>query len=88
MSKQNGQFLDGKFLTPLGKFHTPLKRGAGQMATPMKTPKSVRRGPEPVAEEERILGTPDYLAPEILLQKPHSLCIKYYFFPVFFSSIL
>ena len=51
MSKQNGQFLDGKFLTPLGKFHTPLKRGAGQMATPMKTPKSVRRGPEPVAEE-------------------------------------
>lgn len=39
--------------------------------TPFKTPRSVRRGRPPVEEEERILGTPDYLAPEILLRKSH-----------------
>ncbi|XP_052802430.1 serine/threonine-protein kinase greatwall-like [Mya arenaria] len=51
---------------PVTRFHSfshPLK-------TPYRTPKSVRRVPPPT-EEERILGTPDYLAPEILQQKPH-----------------
>lgn len=38
--------------------------------TPYRTPKSVRRGPERV-ERAPILGTPDYLAPELLLGKPH-----------------
>lgn len=33
--------------------------------TPYRTPKSVRRGH--VGSDERILGTPDYLAPELLL---------------------
>lgn len=40
------------------------------MQTPYRTPKSVRRGPAP-AEWDRILGTPDYLAPELLLRMPH-----------------
>uniref|UniRef100_A0A674APC5 Serine/threonine-protein kinase greatwall n=1 Tax=Salmo trutta TaxID=8032 RepID=A0A674APC5_SALTR len=40
--------------------------------TPFRTPKSVRRGPVPV-EGEPILGTPDYLAPELLLGKPHDI---------------
>lgn len=46
--------------------------------TPFRTPKSVRRGPKPA--NERILGTPDYLAPELLLRKPHGNCdyIFYY----------
>ncbi|XP_054290682.1 serine/threonine-protein kinase greatwall-like isoform X1 [Macrosteles quadrilineatus] len=35
--------------------------------TPFRTPKSVRRG-KPVSDQ-RILGTPDYLAPEILLRQ-------------------
>lgn len=37
---------------------------------PFRTPKSVRRGPEP-SSNQRILGTPDYLAPELLLHKEH-----------------
>lgn len=40
--------------------------------TPFRTPKSVRRGCEPVSmSNERVLGTPDYLAPELLLVKRH-----------------
>ncbi|XP_062565375.1 serine/threonine-protein kinase greatwall-like isoform X1 [Armigeres subalbatus] len=37
--------------------------------TPFRTPKSVRRAP--MESDERILGTPDYLAPELLLQQGH-----------------
>ncbi|NXX53683.1 GWL kinase, partial [Scopus umbretta] len=60
-------------ITPLQKgrpyrvYQTPHQGDAG---TPNRTPKSVRRGAAPV-EGERILGTPDYLAPELLLTKPH-----------------
>ena len=38
------------------------------LKTPYRTPKSAWRAPPP-QEEERILGTPDYLAPEILQPK-------------------
>jgi len=38
--------------------------------TPFRTPKSVRRGALPV-ERAPILGTPDYLAPELLLGHLH-----------------
>ncbi|NXS88639.1 GWL kinase, partial [Erpornis zantholeuca] len=60
-------------ITPLQKgrpyqvYQTPLRGDAG---TPYRTPKSVRRGAAPI-EGERILGTPDYLAPELLLTQPH-----------------
>lgn len=37
--------------------------------TPYRTPKSVRRGK--VSSDRRILGTPDYLAPELLLHQEH-----------------
>ena len=36
---------------------------------PYRTPKSVRRGK--ASSDRRILGTPDYLAPELLLHKEH-----------------
>ncbi|XP_054446262.1 serine/threonine-protein kinase greatwall isoform X3 [Pteronotus mesoamericanus] len=40
--------------------------------TPYRTPKSVRRGAAPV-DDGRILGTPDYLAPELLLGRAHDI---------------
>ncbi|XP_030253397.1 serine/threonine-protein kinase greatwall isoform X2 [Sparus aurata] len=45
--------------------------------TPFRTPKSVRRGALP-AEGAPILGTPDYLAPELLLGKPHDFMVDWW----------
>ncbi|XP_041824923.1 serine/threonine-protein kinase greatwall isoform X2 [Melanotaenia boesemani] len=45
--------------------------------TPLRTPKSVRRGALPV-EGAPILGTPDYLAPELLLGKPHDCMVDWW----------
>ncbi|KAL1006319.1 hypothetical protein UPYG_G00070750 [Umbra pygmaea] len=45
--------------------------------TPFRTPKSVRRGRLPV-EGVPILGTPDYLAPELLLGKPHDFMVDWW----------
>ncbi|XP_029809909.1 serine/threonine-protein kinase greatwall isoform X5 [Suricata suricatta] len=61
---------------------TPTQKGTSYMphqtpnqikpGTPFRTPKSVRRGPAPV-DDGRILGTPDYLAPELLLGRAHDI---------------
>ncbi|XP_054551160.1 serine/threonine-protein kinase greatwall-like isoform X2 [Talpa occidentalis] len=48
-------------------YQTPQQVKSG---TPYRTPKSVRRGAAPV-DDGRILGTPDYLAPELLLGRAH-----------------
>uniref|UniRef100_A0A669E2G2 Serine/threonine-protein kinase greatwall n=1 Tax=Oreochromis niloticus TaxID=8128 RepID=A0A669E2G2_ORENI len=45
--------------------------------TPYRTPKSVRRGALPV-EGAPILGTPDYLAPELLLGKSHDFMVDWW----------
>ncbi|XP_045066327.1 serine/threonine-protein kinase greatwall-like isoform X2 [Coregonus clupeaformis] len=45
--------------------------------TPFRTPKSVRRAPVPV-EGVPILGTPDYLAPELLSGKPHDFMVDWW----------
>uniref|UniRef100_A0A8D0HEL7 Serine/threonine-protein kinase greatwall n=1 Tax=Sphenodon punctatus TaxID=8508 RepID=A0A8D0HEL7_SPHPU len=55
-------------------YQTPLQ---GNVETPYRTPKSVRRGTAPV-EGERILGTPDYLAPELLLTKAHGPAVDWW----------
>ncbi|XP_046558651.1 serine/threonine-protein kinase greatwall-like [Haliotis rubra] len=57
-------------------FLTPFRAAAQK--TPFRTPKSVRRGGPQPEEEQRILGTPDYLAPEILLQKPHGVAVDWW----------
>ncbi|XP_025869384.2 serine/threonine-protein kinase greatwall [Vulpes vulpes] len=45
--------------------------------TPYRTPKSVRRGAAPV-DDARILGTPDYLAPELLLGRAHGPAVDWW----------
>ncbi|XP_077364984.1 serine/threonine-protein kinase greatwall isoform X2 [Festucalex cinctus] len=45
--------------------------------TPFRTPKSVRRGPLPV-EGAPIFGTPDYLAPELLLRILHDCMVDWW----------
>ncbi|RLW11722.1 hypothetical protein DV515_00001419, partial [Chloebia gouldiae] len=67
-------------ITPLQKgrpyqvYQTPYQGDAG---TPYRTPKSVRRGAAPL-DGERILGTPDYLAPELLLIQPHGSAVDWW----------
>uniref|UniRef100_H2ZW27 Serine/threonine-protein kinase greatwall n=1 Tax=Latimeria chalumnae TaxID=7897 RepID=H2ZW27_LATCH len=56
------------------KGHTPQH---AQACTPFRTPKSVRRGAAPT-DAERILGTPDYLAPELLLGKAHGPAVDWW----------
>ncbi|XP_050666259.1 serine/threonine-protein kinase greatwall isoform X6 [Leptidea sinapis] len=45
------------------------KTPASAAQTPYRTPKSVRRASQ--VSDQRILGTPDYLAPELLLRQGH-----------------
>ncbi|XP_034562537.1 serine/threonine-protein kinase greatwall [Notolabrus celidotus] len=56
-------------------FRTPQPMSTSH--TPFRTPKSVRRGALPV-EGAPILGTPDYLAPELLLGKPHDYMVDWW----------
>ncbi|XP_056375350.1 serine/threonine-protein kinase greatwall [Hyla sarda] len=63
-------------VTPAQKDRTCLNF-QGQAETPYRTPKSVRRGAvQP--EKEKILGTPDYLAPELLLGKSHGPAVDWW----------
>lgn len=58
------QFFQEPAMSPINSAHivegTPKTK-----QTPFRTPKSVRR--VEIASNERILGTPDYLSPELLL---------------------
>ncbi|XP_055931434.1 serine/threonine-protein kinase greatwall-like [Argiope bruennichi] len=74
MSDQNSVFsTPGDKRMFSSRFVTPLQRSRARF----RTPKSVRRGPEPDSSE-RILGTPDYLAPELLLRKEHSFPVDWW----------
>ena len=59
---------------PMEVSHQWHHTSAPLMRTPFRTPKSCRRGHRPPSSppKNRILGTPDYLAPEILLGNDHS----------------
>ncbi|KAL6087551.1 hypothetical protein STEG23_028142, partial [Scotinomys teguina] len=48
-----------------------------KLGTSYRTPKSVRRGAAPV-DDGRILGTPDYLAPELLLGTAHGPAVDWW----------
>ncbi|XP_055616704.1 serine/threonine-protein kinase greatwall isoform X2 [Toxorhynchites rutilus septentrionalis] len=53
-----------------------VERTPKAVKTPFRTPKSVRRAP--LGSDERILGTPDYLAPELLLQQGHGPAVDWW----------
>lgn len=54
--------------------------------TPYRTPKSVRRGQW--SSEQRIFGTPDYLAPELLLREGHSYPVDWWALGVCFYEFV
>lgn len=54
--------------------------------TPYRTPKSVRRGEW--SSDQRILGTPDYLAPELLLKKGHNHAVDWWALGVCFYEFV
>ncbi|XP_035577816.1 serine/threonine-protein kinase greatwall-like isoform X4 [Zalophus californianus] len=55
-------------------YQTPNQVKSG---TPYRTPKSVRRGAAPV-DDGRIPGTPDYLAPALLLGRAHGPAVDWW----------
>ncbi|XP_053985150.1 serine/threonine-protein kinase greatwall [Hylaeus volcanicus] len=61
---------------------SPIKTPAnsGNCYTPYRTPKSVRRGGHGgiKSSDDRILGTPDYLAPELLLKQGHGHAVDWW----------
>ncbi|XP_043254931.1 serine/threonine-protein kinase greatwall [Colletes gigas] len=61
---------------------SPIKTPAnsGNCYTPYRTPKSVRRGAQGgiKSSDDRILGTPDYLAPELLLKQSHGHAVDWW----------
>lgn len=61
---------------PRSSSSTPRQRNH-QAFTPLRTPKSCKRGALP-KPGQRILGTPDYLAPEILLQQEHGCGVDWW----------
>ncbi|KAK2507740.1 hypothetical protein MC885_018275 [Smutsia gigantea] len=62
-----------------GRSYMPHQKTPNQikLGTPYRTPKSVRRGAAPV-DGGRILGTPDYLAPELLLGRAHGPAVDWW----------
>lgn len=62
------------FASPKPTFKTPSHP---TQQTPIRTPKSVHR-PGRTAAPTRILGTPDYLAPELLLRQGHSKAVDWW----------
>ena len=73
---------------------TPLTQGYRKLTkdimkqTPFRTPKSCVRGKATPAEKKRILGTPDYLAPEVLLGKDHGAPVDWWALGVCFYEFL
>ncbi|XP_011369300.1 serine/threonine-protein kinase greatwall isoform X1 [Pteropus vampyrus] len=65
--------------TQKGRHCMPCQQTPNQArsGTPYRTPKSVRRGVAPV-DGGRILGTPDYLAPELLLGRAHGPAVDWW----------
>ncbi|XP_039449986.2 serine/threonine-protein kinase greatwall [Culex pipiens pallens] len=72
------KIADESVMSPIctGKAVTNVENTPKTVKTPFRTPKSVRRAP--AGSDERILGTPDYLAPELLLQQGHGPAVDWW----------
>ena len=71
------------------RFSTPVRKNvpSPDMGTPFRTPKSIK-GKKIAEEQQRILGTPDYLAPELLLRQPHSYGVDWWGLGVCFYEFM
>lgn len=65
---------------------SPINQTPKTPRTPYRTPKSVRRAQ--FNSDHRILGTPDYLAPELLLQKGHNHSVDWWALGVCFYEFV
>lgn len=65
---------------------SPVTPANNQPCTPYRTPKSVRRGR--LNSDQRILGTPDYLAPELLLRRGHDCAVDWWALGVCFYEFV
>ncbi|TNN30728.1 Serine/threonine-protein kinase greatwall [Liparis tanakae] len=72
-----GECSKGRKSAPEGSRDWSTPQAMSTSHTPFRTPKSVRRGALPVVGAH-ILGTPDYLAPELLLGKAHDCMVDWW----------
>ena len=72
---ENGEHRSPQEISPI---KTPA--ASANSYTPYRTPKSVRRGAQVALNrsDDRILGTPDYLAPELLLRQGHGPAVDWW----------
>ena len=76
-----GHFINWRSnsITSPGTPNVALTSSSPIKSTPFRTPKSVRKTKRTESpEDNRILGTPDYLAPEILLRKEHNEAVDWW----------
>ncbi|RZF44175.1 hypothetical protein LSTR_LSTR003815 [Laodelphax striatellus] len=74
MEIRDGLHMDEPAVSPIATPYPNVLRNVNN--TPYRTPKSTRRGK--LSSDQRILGTPDYLAPELLLKQGHGPAVDWW----------
>lgn len=77
---------DDPTMSPINLNTNNVPKTPKNINTPFRTPKSVRRCGR--NSSERILGTPDYLAPELLLKQGHGPAVDWWALGVCFYEFL
>uniref|UniRef100_A0A1B6C2G5 Serine/threonine-protein kinase greatwall n=1 Tax=Clastoptera arizonana TaxID=38151 RepID=A0A1B6C2G5_9HEMI len=75
LSKNTALSMEDIAVSPIATPH-PGTNSTSSNQTPFRTPKSVKRGRQ--VSDQRILGTPDYLAPELLLRKGYGPSVDWW----------